>query len=86
MPNLSDVALHQKGLHISFRELGEVETVRFLSQISHEPKNYLAQQEELFKGMTIDDIYENAKSYADKKKNIYAVPPVPKKTQIRITD
>ena len=67
MPNLSDVTLHQKGLHILFRELGEVDTVRFLSQISHEPKNYLALQEKLFQGMTIDDIYENAKAYADKK-------------------
>ena len=67
---LSDVALRQKGLHVLFCELGEVDTVRFLSQISHEPKNYLAFQEQLFQGMTIDDIYENAKAYADKKQHL----------------
>ena len=47
-----------------------VDTVRFLSQISHEPKNYLALQEKLFQGMTIDDIYETVKAYADKKQRI----------------
>ena len=32
-----------------------------------EPQDYLAFQEQLFQGMTIDDIYEYAKAYADKK-------------------
>ena len=68
MTNLSDVALHQKGLHILFRELGEVDTVRFLSHISHEPKNYIILQKKLFQDMTIDDIYERAKAYSDNKK------------------
>ncbi len=67
MTMISDAALRQKGLHILFRELGEVDTVRFLSQISQEPRDYLAFQEQLFQGMTIDDIYENAKAYADQK-------------------
>ena len=65
MPALSDIALHQKGLHILFRELGEVDTVRFLSQISHEPKDYLALQDTLFQNMTINDIYEKAKAYSE---------------------
>ena len=64
---LSDVALRQKGLRVLFCELGEVDAVRFLSQISHEPQDYLAFQEQLFQGMTIDDIYENAQAYADQK-------------------
>jgi hypothetical protein len=63
MPALSDVALRQKGLHILFHELGEVDTVRFLSQLSHEPKDYLKLQETLFHEMTVDDIYEKAKVY-----------------------
>ena len=70
MPTFSDVALRQKGLHILFSELGEVDTVRFLSQISHEPKDYLAFQERLFQGMSIDDIYEAAKAYGDKKQHL----------------
>ena len=53
-----------------FRELGEVDAVRFLSQISHEPKNYLALQEKLFQGLTVDDIYQNAKTYAAEKRRL----------------
>ena len=67
MPNLSDVQLRHKGLNILFHELGEVDTVRFLSQISHEQRNYLVLQETLFQGMTLDEIYENAKTYSQKK-------------------
>ncbi len=67
MPNLSDIELHHKGLKILFHELGEVDAVRFLSQISHERKNYLALQEKLFQGMTIDDIFDNAKIHSEKK-------------------
>jgi hypothetical protein len=66
MPALSDIALNQKGLHILFQELGEVDTVRFLSQINHEPKDYLALQHTLFQNMTVDDIYEKAKAYSKK--------------------
>jgi hypothetical protein len=67
---ISDAALRQKGLRILFRELGEVDTVRFLSQISQEPKDYLALQAQLFQGMTVDDIYEKAKAYADEKRHL----------------
>lgn len=70
MSTLSDVALRQRGLSILFRELGEVDAVRFLSQISHEPKDYLALQEQLFEEMTVDDIYAKAKAYADKKRHL----------------
>lgn len=54
----------------SVRELGEVNAARFLSQISHEPKDYLAFQEQLFQGMTIDDIYKHVQTYADKKQHL----------------
>ncbi len=70
MPNLSDVQLRQKGLHVLFHELGEVDTVRFLSQISHEQRNYLVLQEKLFQGMTLDEIYEKAKTYSHKKQGL----------------
>ncbi|VEN75331.1 conserved hypothetical protein [Candidatus Desulfarcum epimagneticum] len=70
MPDITDAALRRKGLNVLFRELGEVDAVRFLSQISHEPKNYLALQEKLFQGMTVDDIYQNAKTYAGEKRRL----------------
>jgi hypothetical protein len=66
MPALSDAALRRKGLHILFRELGEVDTVRFLSQLSHEPKDYLALQDTLFHDMTVDEIYEEARAYTER--------------------
>ncbi len=70
MENLDDTALRHKGLHVLIRELGEVDTMRFLSQISHETKNYLAFQEKLFANMSVSDIYARAKAYADKKRVI----------------
>jgi hypothetical protein len=67
MPNLSDGQLRHKGLKILFHELGEVDTVRFLSQIRHEQRNYRSLQETLCQEITLDEIYENAKTYSQKK-------------------
>ena len=38
-----------KGLNALFKELGEVDAIRFLSQIRYEKKEYLAIQDKLFK-------------------------------------
>ena len=67
MPQLSDLALQQKGLHVLFRELGEVDTMRFLSQINHESSCYIKRQKQLFTGMSIDDIYDKAKNFTEQK-------------------
>jgi hypothetical protein len=63
MPGLTDVRIHQKGLHVLVRELGEVDAFRFLAQMSHEVKDALTLQDEVFRGMSLDEIYERAQQY-----------------------
>ena len=67
MPALTDIQLQQKGLHVLVTALGEVDTFRFLAQMSHEVKDALTLQEEAFRGMSIDEIYEQAKQYEEER-------------------
>jgi hypothetical protein len=69
MKTMSDLEIRRKGFHILLKELGEVDTIRFVSQIIHEKRDYLQLQETLFKDMTIDDIYEKAKAYQEQKRS-----------------
>ncbi len=64
---VSDAEITRKGLNVLFKELGEPDAIRFLSQISYEKRDYLKLQEELFKGMTVEDIYNKAQKYFKKK-------------------
>lgn len=64
----SDMEIRKKGLIILFKNLGEVDAMRFLSQITYEKRDYLKLQDDLFKGMSVEDIYKKAKKYAEKKK------------------
>jgi len=63
----SDIEIRKKGLELLFRNLGEVDAIRFLSQISVEKRDYLKLQGELFSGMTVEDIFKKAKDYSEKK-------------------
>jgi len=62
-----DTEIKKKGLNVLFKELGEADAIRFLSQISYEKRDYLKLQEKLFKGMTVEDIYKKAQEYFLKK-------------------
>ncbi|OGP10591.1 MAG: hypothetical protein A3G39_01480 [Deltaproteobacteria bacterium RIFCSPLOWO2_12_FULL_43_16] len=64
----SDMEIRKKGLSILFKNLGEVDAMRFLSQITYEKRDYLKLQDDLFKGMSVEDIYKKAKKHAEKKK------------------
>lgn len=64
----SDTEIKRKGLNILFKELGEADALRFLSQIFYEKRDYLKFQDQLFKGMTVEDIYKKAQEYFRKKK------------------
>jgi len=64
----SDMEIRKKGLSILFKNLGEVDAMRFLSQITYEKRDYLKLQDDLFKGMSVKDIYKKAKKHAEKKK------------------
>lgn len=63
----SDFEIRKKGLSVLFKNLGEVDAIRFLSQITYEKRDYLKLQEELFEGMSVEDIYKKAKEYFEKK-------------------
>lgn len=63
----SDLEIRRKGLSILFKTLGEVDALRFLSQITYEKRDYLKLQDELFAGMTVEEIYKKAKEYFEKK-------------------
>jgi hypothetical protein len=67
MKLLSDLEIRKKGFSVLFRELGEVDTIRFVSQLISEPGDYLQLQEELFKDQTIDQIFEKAQAYHARK-------------------
>ena len=60
----SDLEVKKKGLQVLFKELGESDAIRFLSQISYEKRDYLILQEKLFKGMGVDEIFEKARKYS----------------------
>ncbi|MDA8214247.1 MAG: hypothetical protein AB1325_07355 [Nitrospirota bacterium] len=64
----SDMEIRKKGLSVLFKSLGEVDAMRFLSQITYEKRDYLKLQDDLFKGMSVEDIYKKAKKHAEKKK------------------
>ena len=66
----SDIEIRQKGLKILFKNLGEVDAIRFLSQVTSEKRDYLKLQDELFKGMSVEDIYKKAKEFSKKKKRL----------------
>ncbi len=63
----SDMEVKNKGLNALFKELGEADAIRFLSQIRYEKKDYLTIQDKLFKNMSVDEIFEKAKSYSERK-------------------
>jgi hypothetical protein len=47
MKTMSDLEIRRKGFRILFKELGEVGTIRFVSQIIHEKRDYLQLQERM---------------------------------------
>ena len=63
----SDMEIRKKGLTVLFKNLGEVDAIRFLSQIAYEKRDYVKLQDDLFAGMTVEDIYRKAKEYAEQK-------------------
>lgn len=63
----SDMEIRKKGLAVLFKNLGEIDAMRFLSQVSYEKRDYMKLQSDLFAGMTVEDIYSKAKDYAERK-------------------
>jgi hypothetical protein len=56
----SDAVIWEKGLKVLYKNLGEIDAVRFMSQVSSEKKDYLKAQQKLFPGMSVDELYDRA--------------------------
>ena len=55
-----DTIIRTEGMDTLIKNLGLVEAERFVMLIQKEPFDYTRWQENLFKDMTIDEIYNNA--------------------------
>ncbi len=56
------VELNQRATEVLVREVGIVDTIRFLNQFRAGIGNYTAEREQLFKGMSVMDIANEIKS------------------------
>ena len=56
----TDTLIRTEGMDTLIKNLGLVEAERFVMLIQKEPFDYTKWQENLFKDMTIDEIYNNA--------------------------
>jgi hypothetical protein len=56
-----------EALKLLYKEMGAVNTVRFLNQFSTGYGNYTQEREQLFAGMTLDDILAEIKGKRETK-------------------
>ena len=56
----ADTLIRHEGMDVLSKHLGLVEAERFVMLIQKEPFDYTAWQENLFEGMTLEEISENA--------------------------
>jgi len=63
----TDTEIRVMGIQALFRELGCVNALRFIAQMQHGPEDYLKLQDELFKNMSVDEIYIRAKTHFNEK-------------------
>jgi hypothetical protein len=52
----------QRGTTALIREIGVVDTIRFLNQFRAGSGNYTVEREQLFKGMSVEDIVNDIKA------------------------
>lgn len=58
---LNDIDIKIKGIEALNKSLGITSALRFLTLLHHEPTNYVKLSKRLYKGQTIEEIYERAK-------------------------
>jgi len=64
----TDTLIRTEGMDTLIKNLGLVEAERFVMLIQKEPFDYTKWQKNLFKDMTIDEIYNNAAELRKKNK------------------
>lgn len=62
----NDIEIRNLGMKSLINTLGYAGMIRFLRQFSKDSGDYLELQKEIFKGMTVDEIYEKAKKHYEK--------------------
>ena len=66
---LTDKEILEKGSRALIKELGYAGFLRFVRQIESSSKeNYLSIDKEIFKDMSVDDIFKEAKDHWESKK------------------
>jgi len=63
----SDKDIIEKGSKALIKELGYSGFIRFIRQIEHDGEDYLKIQDEIFKDMSLKEIFEDAKNNWDSK-------------------
>ena len=62
-----DSVLKRKGFDVLSETLGLVDAERFISLILREPFDYTEWQQELYKGVSLDEFYRNVKNFKENK-------------------
>ncbi|MCL1929354.1 MAG: hypothetical protein FWG07_11270 [Treponema sp.] len=65
---IADTVLKRKGLDALSESLGLVDAERFISLILREPFDYTEWQRDLYKSISLDELYSNIKEFKEKKK------------------
>ena len=64
---MTDTVIRKQGMNLLIKGLGKVEAERFIAMIIREPFDYTKWQENLFEGMTGEEICKRAKEYCEKE-------------------
>jgi len=63
---MDDTEIRVRGIEALNKALGPVDALRFLSLINREPTDYVEVSRRLYKGQTIDEIFERAGKHWNK--------------------
>ena len=64
---MTDTVLKRKGMDVLSETLGLVDAERFISLILREPFDYTEWQQDLYKGVSLDEFYNNVKNFKEKQ-------------------
>ena len=64
---MTDTVLKRKGLDVLSESLGLVDAERFISLILREPFDYTEWQQNLYKGISLEEFYSNVKIFREKQ-------------------
>jgi len=65
--NYNDREIIEKGSRALIKELGYSGFLRFIRQIEHNSEDYLKIQGEIYKDISLEEMYEDAKSYWEER-------------------